>query len=61
MAEYTEVEDSLFGGHIDVTKFGSNIGDIIVTLQYISLQDFYDNHSVSEADFDTEGLDSAEC
>ena len=47
-------------GYIEITKFGANFGDIIVNLQYISLEEL-DNQQILEDNFNISELDSADC
>ena len=54
---YRLVED--ISGYIEITKFGANFGDIIVNLQYISLEEL--NQQILENNFNISGLDSADC
>ena len=57
--DYSVTEDNPSGRVLQITKTGTNNADIAVTLQYLSLQQYRDM-GLSEANFDTQGLDTAE-
>ena len=61
--DFEVVEDDPEGRTLLIIKSGENVGNIIMTLRFFSLQEFRNNNNnnnVSEADFDIIDLDTAE-
>ena len=58
-ADYEVVENNPPGRTLLITKDGPNVGTIMVTLQFFSLQQFRDM-GFSESPFDTADTDTAE-
>ena len=59
-ADYEVIEDSPSDRTLLITKSGANVGTIIMTLRFLTLEEFR-NGGFMEDPFDTAGVDPAEC